>query len=148
MGLEGEDEHCPMENQIVLCVDDDPGIRELYHEMLSRNGYEAITVGDGSQALKVFQFRRDVDLAIVDLEMPGMDGNELAERLKMLNPLLPIMMVSGSNPSVEELSPYVDAAVMKGVPLRNILDRIGLLLAERDGSLAETRYGANVGSAN
>lgn len=126
-----------MENRVVLCVDDDPGIRELYQAMLSRNGYEAITVGDGPQALTVCQFNGNVDLVIVDLEMPGMDGIELAEQLKMLNPLLPIMMVSGSNPAAEEISPYVDAAVMKGVPIRNILDRIGLLLAERENSPPE-----------
>jgi len=126
-----------MENRVVLCVDDDPGIRELYQAMLSRNGYEAITVGDGSQALTAYQFNENVDLVIVDLEMPGMNGYELAERLKMLNPLLPIMMVSGSNPFDEDISPHIDAAVMKGVPIRNILDRIGLLLDERGGSRPE-----------
>jgi len=121
-----------MENRVVLCVDDDPGMRDLYQAMLSRNGYEAITVGNADHALAVCQFKRNVDLVIVDLEMPGMDGNELAEQLKMRNPLLPIMMVSGSNPEAEEISPYIDAVVMKGSPIRNILDRIGLLLAERE----------------
>jgi len=120
-----------MRDPVVLCVDDDPGMRELYQAMLNRNGYEAITVDNAYHALTVCQFKGNLDLVIVDLEMPGMDGNELAERLKMLNPLLPIMMVSGSNPETEELSPHIDAAVMKGVPIRNILDRIGLLLSER-----------------
>ena len=128
-----------MENPVVLCVDDDPGMRELYAAMLSRNGYEAITVGNGHQALTVCQFNANVDLAIVDLEMPEMDGNELAERLKTLNPLLPIMMVSGSNPELEEISPYIDAAVMKGAPIRNLLDRIGMLLADRRGPAAESQ---------
>jgi len=126
-----------MDNPIVLCVDDDPGMRDLYEAMLSRNGYEAITVSNAHHALTVCRFKGNVDLVIVDLEMPGMDGNQLAEQLKMLNPLLPIMMVSGSDPETEELSPYVDAAVMKGAPIRNILDRVGLLLAEREGSPPE-----------
>lgn len=120
-----------MRDPVVLCVDDDPGMRELYQAMLNRNGYEVITVDNAYHALTVCQFKANLDLVIVDLEMPGMDGNELAERLKMLNPLLPIMMVSGSNPETEELSPHIDAAVMKGVPIRSILDRIGLLLTER-----------------
>ena len=128
-----------MRDPVVLCVDDDPGMRELYQEMLSRNGYEAITVDNGYHALTVCQFKGNLDLVIVDLEMPGMDGNELAERLKMLNPLLPIMMVSGTNPDFEQTSPYIDAAIMKGVPIRNILDRIGLLLAEREDSPTEVR---------
>jgi len=128
-----------MRDPVVLCVDDDPGMRELYQEMLSRNGYEAITVDNGYHALTVCQFKGNLDLVIVDLEMPGMDGNELAERLKMLNPLLPIMMVSGTNPDFEQTSPYIDAAIMKGVPIRNILDRIGLLLAEREALPTEVR---------
>jgi len=126
-----------MENRVVLCVDDDPGMRELYQAMLSRNGYEAITVSNADHALTVCQFKRKVDLVIVDLEMPGMDGNELAEQLKLRNPLLPIMLVSGSNPEAEEVSPYIDAVVMKGSPLRSILDRIGLLLAERQNLASE-----------
>ena len=124
---------------MVLCVDDDPGMRELYQTMLSRNGYEAILADSGHEALSVCQFGGNLDLVILDLEMPGMDGNELAERLKMLNPLLPIMMVSGSDPQSEELSPYIDAAIMKGVPIRNILDRIGLLLAEREVPATEVQ---------
>jgi len=126
-----------MENRVVLCVDDDPGMRDLYQAMLSRNGYEAITVGNADHALNVCQFKTKVDLVIVDLEMPGMDGNQLAEQLKLRNPLLPIMMVSGSNPEAEEISPYIDAVVMKGSPIRSILDRIGILLAERENLPAE-----------
>ena len=133
-----------MKDPVVLCVDDDPGMRELYQAMLSRNGYEAITVDNGYHALTVCQFKGNLDLVIVDLEMPGMDGNELAERLKMLNPLLPIMMVSASNPETEELSPHVDAAIMKGVPIRNILDRIGLLLARREDAPTEVRLPCQV----
>ena len=128
-----------MRDSVVLCVDDDPGIRELYQTMLSRNGYEAITVSDAYQALTVYRFAGNVDIAIVDLEMPGMNGYELAERLKMLDPALPIVMVSSSDPELEEMSPFVDAAIRKGVPIRNILDRIELLLAEDKDPPTETR---------
>ncbi len=121
-----------MRDFVVLCVDDDPGMRELYQAMLSRNGYEAIAVSDAFQALTVCQFTGNIDIVVVDLEMPGMNGYELAERLKTLNPLLPVVMVSSSDPELEEMSPFVDAAIRKGVPIRNILDRIELLLAERE----------------
>jgi CheY-like chemotaxis protein len=126
-------------DSVVLCVDDDPGIRELYQAMFSRNGYEAIAVSDAYQALRVYQFAGNVDIAVVDLEMPGMNGYELAERLKTLNPSLPIVMVSSSDPEMEEMSPFVDAAIRKGVPIRNILDRIELLLAESADPPVEIR---------
>jgi CheY-like chemotaxis protein len=129
-----------MRNPVVLCVDDDPGMCEFYQAMLSGIGYEPILASDGHQALNVCQFRRNLDLVILDLEMPGMDGNQLAERIKMLDPLLPVMMVSGSNPELMEISPCIDAAIMKGVPIRNILNQIVLLLEKREAvasSLAE-----------
>ena len=121
-----------MPDPVVLCVDDDPGMRGLYEAMFGRNGYQVIVVSNGDHALTVYQFARNVDAVVLDREMPGMDGDELAERLKQLNPLLPILMVSGTNPEIEEMSPFVDAALAKGVPIRNILDRIELLLAERE----------------
>ncbi len=120
-----------MKDPVVLCVDDDPGMRGLYEAMLGRNGYQVITVSNGYHALTAYQFSGDVDAVVLDCEMPGMNGYELAERLKELNPLLPIVMVSGTNPEMEEMSPFVDASIMKGVPIRNILDRIEMLLEER-----------------
>jgi CheY-like chemotaxis protein len=120
-----------MKDPLVLCVDDDPGIRGLYEAVLGRNGYEVIAVSNGTHALTIYEFGAKVDAVVLDLEMPGMNGFELAERLKALNPLLPILMVSGSNPESEKTCPFVDAAIMKGVPIRNILDRIETLIAER-----------------
>jgi CheY-like chemotaxis protein len=120
-----------MKDPLVLCVDDDAGIRDLYEAVLNQNGYDVIAVSNASHALTVYEFGARVDAVVLDLEMPGMNGLELAERLKSLNPSLPILMVSGSNPELQEMCPYVDAALRKGVPIRNILDRIGNLIAER-----------------
>ena len=66
---------------------------------------------------------------ILDYEMPGMNGLELAAWLKQRQPSLPVMMISGSHPLLEDMTPFVDAALGKGVPLRNILDRLEVLLA-------------------
>ena len=72
---------------------------------------------------------REIDAVILDYEMPGMNGLELATWLKQRHPTLPIIMISGSHPELEQMTPFVDAAMGKGVPLRYILDRLQVLLA-------------------
>ena len=114
----------------VLCVDDDAGIRELYGALLGQNGYEVLAASSGHHALHVFQDKREqIDAVILDYEMPGMNGLELAASLKQHEPTLPVLMVSGSHPELDEMTPFVDAAMGKGVPLRSILERLQLLLA-------------------
>jgi DNA-binding NtrC family response regulator len=114
----------------VLCVDDDAGIRQLYQALLGRNGYEVIAASDARHALHVFHTKeKEIDAVITDYEMPGMNGLELATWLKQLHPDLPVIMISGSHPRLEEMSPFVDAAMGKGVPLKHILDRLEVLLA-------------------
>jgi CheY-like chemotaxis protein len=119
-----------MKSPTVLCVDDDAGIRELYGALLGQNGYEVIAASNGRHALHVFQDKEEeIDAVILDYEMPEMNGLELAAWLKQRDPTLPVIMVSGSHPELEEMAPFVDAAMGKGVPLRHILDRLQLLLA-------------------
>jgi len=114
----------------VMCVDDDAGIRELYGALLGQNGYEVIAATNGRHALHVFESKeKEIDAVILDYEMPGMNGLELATWLKQRHPTLPVIMVSGSHPELEEMSPFVDAAMAKGAPLRHILDRLEVLLA-------------------
>jgi CheY-like chemotaxis protein len=113
-----------------MCVDDDAGIRELYGALLGQNGYEVIAANSGRHALHVFESTAQrIDAVILDYEMPGMNGLELATWLKQRHPTLPVLMISGSHPELEEMTPFVDAAIAKGVPLRHILDRLQVLLA-------------------
>jgi CheY-like chemotaxis protein len=121
-----------MKSLTVMCVDDDAGIRELYGALLGQNGYEVIAAINGRHALHVFEAKeKDIDAVILDYEMPEMNGLELATWLKQRHPALPVIMISGSHPELEEMAPFVDATLGKGVPLRNILDRLQVLLASR-----------------
>ena len=114
----------------VLCVDDNAGIRKLYEALLSEYGYEVLAANNGRHALHVFQSKaNEIDAVILDYEMPEMNGLELAARLKRRDPTLPVIMISGLPPVLEEMVPFVDAAMTKGVSIRNIVDRLELLLA-------------------
>src|SRR5579883_3345230 len=89
-----------MANRRLLCVDDDRDFRQFYKNLLASHGFEVTVAASGSQALKLF-LSRQVDAVVTDLEMPGMNGVELASRLKKLRPGLPVLLVSGTK-SLEE----------------------------------------------
>jgi CheY-like chemotaxis protein len=88
----------------VMCVDDDAGIRELYGALLCGNGYEVLAATNGHHALHVFEAKeKEIDAVILDYEMPGMNGLELATWLKQRHPTLPVIMISGSHPELEQM---------------------------------------------
>jgi CheY-like chemotaxis protein len=117
-----------MKHLTLLCVDDDPRIRGFYEALLGSHGYEVIVASSGRQALKVFHSNQEIDAVILDYEMPGMNGVELAAKLKLSNPTIPVIMISGYDLPHDEKTPFVDAALAKGAPLEKILDCVESLL--------------------
>ena len=81
--------------QKILVVDDEPDILELVQTRLEMAGYEIITAESGDEALKCF-FTQRPDLALLDLEMPGMDGFELCERIRQMSDV-PIIFLTASS---------------------------------------------------
>ena len=119
---------CP----VVLCVDDAEEILGFYQALLGDSGYVVLVAEDGAEALERFQASDpQIDAVILDFHMPGMNGLELAVWLKGLDPDLPIVMVAGNSPRLEEMAPFVDAAIPKGASIREITGRLELLLGER-----------------
>ena len=79
----------------ILIVDDDPQIREIFYEMLTRFGYGCRTAADGLQALTMLQEEGDISLVITDIRMPGMDGIELIKEIKSRHPDADVICVTG-----------------------------------------------------
>jgi len=80
----------------VLLVDDEESIRSLGSRMLERIGFRVITASDGREALKVYlQHRSEINVVLMDLTMPHMDGVEAARELKRLDPDARIVLSSG-----------------------------------------------------
>ncbi len=84
-----------------LLVDDDPAVRRTTARMLRRVGYQVFEACDGAEALEVHQREGKMGLAVVDVAMPIMGGAECFERLRELDPGLPILLVSGFAPDGE-----------------------------------------------
>ena len=129
-----------MNRPTLLCVDDDPGIRELYEAILGTYGYEVLVAEGGLQALNLFRSKRkEIDAVISDYEMPGMNGAQLAAELKRCDPEIPVIVISGSLPVLEETPYFVDAAVPKGASVEKIVDHIETLLEARRAGQISTR---------
>lgn len=79
----------------VLIVDDEETPRSVACRMVRSLGYEAHTARDGREALRYLQQHPgEVRLVLADLVMPYMDGGELAERARDLQPRLPVVLMS------------------------------------------------------
>ncbi len=83
----------------IVVVDDQSVVLEFCRTTLERAGYKVFTASNGEQALSLFEPNRSpVDLALIDIVMPGMSGIELAERLEGLNLSVRIVLMSGYAP--------------------------------------------------
>jgi two-component system cell cycle sensor histidine kinase/response regulator CckA len=78
----------------ILLVEDEPVLRDLISEMLSRKGYEVVTASDAATAVDRGE-EDDFDLLITDVSLPGMSGLDLADLLHRRHPGLGVLLISG-----------------------------------------------------
>jgi PAS domain S-box-containing protein len=82
----------------VLVTDDESSVREVVETMLGELGFDIVLAENGREALRVFTERQDeLVLVILDLMMPGLDGDEVLAELERLGPGVPIILSSGYN---------------------------------------------------
>jgi PAS domain S-box-containing protein len=79
----------------ILVVDDDPAVREVAVSSLESLGYRTLAAANGLAALDVLARDRRVDLLVVDVAMPGMNGVEFIRRAREQRPGLPAVLVTG-----------------------------------------------------
>jgi CheY-like chemotaxis protein len=111
----------------LLCIDDDAGVRELYRVLFESYGYLVTVAESGHRGLGLFRSDK-FDGVVVDHEMPGLKGSEVAAVLKHTSPDTPVIMVSGCRSVVEDAPRFVDAAIAKGSPVGLLVDKMNVLL--------------------
>jgi two-component system cell cycle sensor histidine kinase/response regulator CckA len=80
----------------ILVVDDEEFIIEIAREWLTELGYQVLDARSGAEALELFRGRQDaIDLVLLDLVMPGMDGGETFDRLQAIKPAVRVLLTSG-----------------------------------------------------
>ncbi len=86
----------PSGGETVLLVEDDPAVRGFARRALAAHGYVVLEASSGAEALALADGSADkLDLLVTDLAMPGMNGRELAERLRASGYGVPVLYVSG-----------------------------------------------------
>ncbi|NOY87538.1 MAG: sigma-54-dependent Fis family transcriptional regulator [Deltaproteobacteria bacterium] len=77
----------------ILIVDDEPGMRSLLTKVMEKVGHYAAAVPGGDEALGLIE-REEWHLVIADIDMPGMDGIELLKRIRTMDRVLPVIMIT------------------------------------------------------
>jgi PAS domain S-box-containing protein len=81
---------------VALVVDDEASVRTVMQRMLAAYGLSVVTAEDGEAGVARFRERpQDISIVLLDLTMPGMDGEQVYQRLREIDPAVPIVMMTG-----------------------------------------------------
>ena len=114
----------------ILVVEDNPNARKLMEAVLKQNGYEPLLAADGVEALEVLD-NKHVDLIVLDVMMPRMDGYEFTETLRSSGCELPILMVTAKEKPADKRKGFIigtDDYMVKPVDEDEMILRIAALL--------------------
>jgi CheY-like chemotaxis protein len=91
-------------SETILLVEDEPNLRKVVKKVLQKHDYRVLEASMGPEALRVFEENKgDINLLLTDMVMPqGMNGKELADRLKERHPTLKVIYTSGYCPEALE----------------------------------------------
>jgi CheY-like chemotaxis protein len=115
----------------VLVVDDEEGIRFLYKEELEDEGCDVVLASNGEEALEVLDTDANIDLVLLDIKMPGMDGVEVLRRIKEKNKDVPVILSTAYPHYKHEFGTWAcDAYVVKSSDLTELKEIIKEVLAK------------------
>jgi PAS domain S-box-containing protein len=118
----------PRGSETVLLVDDEELLRSLGHDLLAGAGYTVLTAESGEAALAAVRNRgAQIDLVILDLNMPGMGGTECLRQLRALGFGGPVLIASGVSPTGAERAALEEVAqgfLRKPFRLRSLLEAV------------------------
>ena len=114
----------------ILVVEDDKNTRKLMEAVLTRYGYECVLACDGVEALEVLDHKH-IDLIVLDVMMPRMDGYEFTNTLRMAGNNIPILMVTARETQNDKKRGFIigaDDYMVKPVDEEEMILRIAALL--------------------
>lgn len=117
----------PGMSAVVLCIDDEPRGLHIRKKLLERYGYSVLTATSGRDALEVFA-DNPVTAVVLDYDMPGMDGCQVAAELKRLKPEVKILLLSAYVELPDAALGSVDRRAVKGTSATAFLEELQQML--------------------
>lgn len=133
-----------MEHAKILVVDDEPRIRKLVRDFLNAKSHTVLEAGDGEEALNLFTENPDIDLMILDVMMPKLDGFEVVKEVRQSSKL-PIIMLTARGEERDELQGFrlgVDEYISKPFSPKILVARVEAILRRTHGEEGNSRLEA------
>jgi PAS domain S-box-containing protein len=115
----------------ILIVDDEKDVASVIGGMLENLGYHITIVDSGRKAISLFKKKKRFDVVILDLNMPKMSGKETFEKLKKIDPKIPVIISTGYSDRDMDVSKWrvaVNAFLQKPYPIEELSEAIRLIM--------------------
>ena len=115
-----------MNRKVILIVEDDPNIRLGLEDNLNLEGYQVLSAPDGVNGLKS-AMENEIDLLILDIMLPGMNGFEICRKIKTEKPELPVIMLTARGSEMDKVAGLdigADDYITKPFSIPELLARI------------------------
>lgn len=119
-----------MDKLKILVVDDESRMRKLVKDFLEREGFRVLEAGDGQEAVEVFYENKDIELIILDVMMPRMDGWQTCREIRR-DSKVPIIMLTARSDERDELRGFemgVDEYISKPFSPKILVARVNAIL--------------------
>jgi signal transduction histidine kinase/ActR/RegA family two-component response regulator/HAMP domain-containing protein len=130
--------HAPLPTLRILCIDDEPLLREMLEQLLENAGHIAALADSGQAGVEMFRNARQLgepfDVVITDLGMPYLDGRQVAQTIKRETPDMPVIMLTGWGTMMKDdgdTPTQVDAVLSKPPKINELFETISRVLEIR-----------------
>ena len=127
------------EKGVILVADDEVDLTKTLKGFFSALGYDMLTAFDGTEAAKVIDSIHNIDLILLDINMPGIDGVTILRKVRKEHPKTKVIVITAydkeSKDAVEKIG--VNGFLVKPIDISKLLDRIKYVLRESD---KDTRF--------
>ncbi len=114
-----------LSRKTVLIVEDNENSNSYFKAALHKFGVTTLLAGNGKEAVRMFSENKQIDLVLMDLNMPEMDGFEATKRIKLMRPEVPVIAQSAYILSGEEkrsIDAGCDEFLAKPIRLNSLID--------------------------